>query len=102
MEVVAESERPRWGGLMMTAMAGEREGAGEGESEQSMTKMRNRRYLKARGTTAELRVASTTRIVLGEGEFAGGGELLDAGRGKGRRRGLSWSFIGGLGAVDGR
>ena len=43
------------------------------------------RDLWARGSTAVLRVASATRIVLGEGEFAGGGELLDVGRGKGRR-----------------
>ena len=38
---------------------------------------------------------SATSICAREEEFAGGGELLDAGKGKGRRRGLGWNFIGG-------
>ena len=37
-----------------------------------------------------------------EEELAGGGEMLDVGRGMGRKWGLGWSFIGGQGTVDGR
>ena len=89
LEVVAASGKAPRARSSTAAMAGERECAGEGESEQSMTKMRNRRYLKARGTTVELRVASTTRIVLGKGEFTGGGELRAA-NGEGQREGLGF------------
>ena len=38
---------------------------------------------------------SATSICAREEEFVGGGELLDTGKGKGRRQGLGWSLIGG-------
>jgi len=64
---------------MAAAIWREREGAGEGEIDQNVTKNQRWRYLWARGSTAVLRVASATRIVLGEGKFAGGsGELRAA------------------------
>ena len=48
-------------------------GAGEGESDQNMTKNKRWRYLRARVSTADPRDSSATGLVLGEGEFAGGG-----------------------------
>jgi len=69
----------RSGSSTAAAIWREREGAGEGEIDQNVTKNQRWRYLWARGSTAVLRVASATRIVLGEGKFAGGsGELRAA------------------------
>ena len=46
------------------------------ESDENETKTRIGSYQQARGSTAVLRVASATRIVLGEGEFTGGSGKL--------------------------
>ena len=64
-----------------------RKGVGEGESEQSMTKMRNWGYLRHRWVTAELRDMSVTGIALENKGFTGGGECLDASRGWEREKG---------------
>jgi len=73
----------------------EREGAVRANPTQSRQKNKRWRYLRARRTTTGLREVTASRTALGNGGFAGSGEMLDARRGKGRRWGLGWSFIGG-------
>jgi len=58
-----------------------------GKSGQTMTKTEIRRYLRVRRNTADLRVASTSMIVLGKGKFAGGGEIELERMGKGEEGG---------------
>ena len=52
----------------------EREGAGEGEIDQKMTKNQRWRYLRARVSTTELRTSSAARFEAPEWRSYGGGE----------------------------
>ena len=68
--------------------AGERKrGRGEGKSEQNESEIEKGRHLRLRRVVADLTGASASRIEARVREIAGGGELLDASRGKGEMGG---------------
>ena len=72
--VVAASRRPPKG-LVNGGRDLEREhSAGEGESDQNMTKNQRWRFLRARASTVELEVTSAMAFALGRVGFTGGGE----------------------------
>ena len=79
---------------MTVAIWREKNGRGEGESDQTVTKTKKWRYLRARGNMAEPRDTSASRSEAWEGWIASCGECLDASRGKGRRRGAARGFKG--------
>ena len=68
--------------------AGERKrGRGEGKSKQNESEIEKGRHLRLPRVVADLTGASASRMEARVREIAGGGELLDASRGKGEKGG---------------
>ena len=71
----------------MVAARERKRGRGEGKSEQNESEIEKGRHLRLCRVVADLTGASALRIEARVREIAGGGELLDASRGKGEMGG---------------